>query len=109
MQEFKSFQANPEKLGKSEHRAALESYSTERDDFIIAGNAFLTLLRAQAFKLDFKNEQAGHKILSHNANVIKKLKLHIANESIVALDDWHQLGQATLSGLVWIENENELK
>ena len=75
--EFKSYKANPERLGNNEHRAALDSYSAERDDFIIAGNAFLTLLRAQAFKLDFKNEQAGHKILSHNANVIKKLKLHL--------------------------------
>jgi len=54
--EFKSYQANLEKVKKQHHRATVNAYSKDCDDYIIAGNAFLTLLRAQVFKLDFKAE-----------------------------------------------------
>ena len=54
-QEFKSLKANLQKV-KPEHVDFVNNYESERDDYLIAGNAFLTLLRAQAFKLNFASD-----------------------------------------------------
>ncbi len=54
---------------------------------MIAGNAFVTLLRAEAFKLNFGNndstQQVGHKIVEHNKNVVKSILKQLTDESIV--------------------------
>ena len=73
---------------KSEHANFLNNdYDSDKHDYLIAGNAFVTLLRAEAFKLNFGNndstQQVGHKIVEHNKNVVKSILLQLTDDSIV--------------------------
>ena len=49
--QFASFKNNPDRAGKPHFREFLDGYSHERDDYLIAGNALLTLLRSGALTL----------------------------------------------------------
>ena len=77
--EFDSFRAKP--YGNSNFSKFFQSYDHEKDDFLIAGNALLTLLRSNALKLNLKAKR-GHKVLIHNPQVIKVLRNSILNETI---------------------------
>ena len=51
--QFLSFNAKPEKVNQS-FQENLRDYQHERDDYIIAANALLTLLRGQALSLNLQ-------------------------------------------------------
>ena len=50
--------------GKEAHKIYIQqSYKPELDDFMIAGNVMLTLLRANAIFLNLSDSDLGHKII----------------------------------------------
>ena len=82
-------------------------YDNQRDDYLIAGNAFLTLLRAGALELNL--DGLGNKIVKHNASVIQRIKSSLQNEEISMIDEWNQLDEAILSGKHWFTDTESLK
>lgn len=54
-QEFESYQNRRKVANKENFEAFLSQYESDKDDFLIVGNAFLTILRAQALQLDFQD------------------------------------------------------
>ena len=106
--EFISFKANPDRTGIQNFSSFLEQYDCERDDYLIAGNAFLTLIRSNALELNLE-PGLGHKIIKHNPEVIKSLIHSIHYDSIVELKQWIQLGDAKLSGAFWCQKVDKLK
>ena len=63
------------------------NYDSDRDDFLVAGNAFLSLMRAGVIRLN--PEAAGHKIIQHDLRQVAKLQRKLSLDSIVSLESWN--------------------
>ena len=53
----------------------------------MAGNVFLTLMRAGVIRLN--PEAAGHKIIQHDLRQVAKLQRKLSLDSIVSLESWN--------------------
>ena len=90
--QFDRFKSNPGRA-RPEFVPFLSEYSSSRDDYKIAANCLLTMLRSGALSLNIKPE-LGHKVIEHNSKAIRRLKVQITDESIVDIDHWVVLGPA---------------
>ena len=108
MQEIKSQKSKSETNLTPSFSEFLKTYLLEKDDFLISGNVFLTLLRVQAITMEVQS-QSGNKILQHNADVVAKLKRQICNETIVDLHSWNRFDNTQLSGDFWIDDVERIK